>query len=183
MGVQAADLAGGVGFGGGDVNAFEGLQVIDYDDIVDRNEELRLLSVFHEITVWQNATASADGNVAFAVEVSSAPTRNIAGSAPGTGPVDGNVVGGSSSDDTIDIIGRNLFAVAHGPYSDTVNGLGGGGAEGHDQYEATLFPLEFGRFHPRDELFLNGQLTAWNIDDAGVHAKFEGQHVYGVTTV
>jgi hypothetical protein len=43
-----------------------------------------------------------------------------------------------------------------------------------------MFPAEFGRFHPRDELFINGEFRAWNIDDAGIHAAVAGQHVYGV---
>jgi hypothetical protein len=42
------------------------------------------------------------------------------------------------------------------------------------------FPGPLAEFHPRDELFLNGEFLAWNIDDAGVHAEVTFQHVYGV---
>lgn len=189
VGVQASDLTGGTGFGGGDNNEWEGLELIDYDDIVDRNEELRLLGIAHHLAVYVNSTETADGSVAAAVEVSASPSlttttqraaRPTTGALSTTGAGAGNAVGGSDVDDTIDLVGRPLAATGHAPFSDGATGVGGGGSEGMDSQESTLFPAEFGRFHPRDELFLNGRISAWNIDDAGVHVTLSGQHVYGV---
>jgi hypothetical protein len=182
VGIQASDLSGGTGFNGGDTETFSGLELVDYDEFVDRNEELHLLSAEHVLSVYVNSTETADGTVAVSAGVSADPARipsdGVLTSAGNT--VEGNVVGLSQTDDSIDLIGRNLMAVAHAPYTDGSSGTGGGGSAGHDEYDATMFPAEAGRFHPRDELFLNGTIKAWNIDDAGVHAQVNGQHVYGV---
>lgn len=188
-GVQASNLSGTTGFQGGDEQEFEGLELVDYDEIVDRNEELRLLYVAHALSVYANSTETEDGTVAASVEISADPSLTDVGrgatdlgtgSVPGTGKDSADVVGLARSDDTIDIIGRALTAVGTGAFSDTTNGTGGGGAAGHDSYDSEVFPMEMGRFHPRDELFLNGRFASWNIDDAGIHIGVEGQHIYGV---
>lgn len=182
VGIQASDLSGGTGFNGGDTETFSGLELIDYDEIIDRNEELHLLSAEHMLAVYINSTETADGTVAVSMSVSADPARipsdGVLSSASNT--VEGNVVGLSETDDSIDLIGRNLMAVGHAPYTDGSSGTGGGGSAGHDMCDGTTFPAESGRFHPRDELFANGTIKAWNVDDAGVHAQLNGQHVYGV---
>jgi len=182
VGIQASDLSGGTGFNGGDTETFSGLELVDFDEFVDRNEELHLLSAEHVLSVFVNSTETADGTVAVSAGVSADPARipsdGVLTSAANT--VEGNVVGLSETDDSIDLIGRNLMATAHAPFTDGSSGTGGGGSAGHDESDATMFPAEAGRFHPRDELFLNGTIKAWNIDDAGVHAQINGQHVYGV---
>lgn len=185
IGITADDLSGGTGFGGGDSADFEGVQVIDYDEVVDRNEELHLLEASHRLTVYANSTETADGNVAGAVEISASPSRSQvvvrAVSPTQTEELEpGDAVGGSESDDSIDIVGRPLSTVGHAPFSDGASGTGGGGSSGRDSYDGDTFPAEYGRFHPRDELFVNGELVAWNVDDAGVHASISGQHIYGV---
>lgn len=184
-GVTAADLSGATGFDGGDQPGFEGAEILDYDDIVDRNEELHLLSAEHRIDLFVNSTETADGTVLGAFEVSASPSRTDvtteAGAARTADLVTGTtIVGDTGRDDTIDVVGRPLVATGHAPFSDSSTGVGGGGSAGEDTYDSTVFPTEMGRFHPRDELFLNGQFTVWNIDDAGIHAQLTGQHVYGV---
>jgi len=182
-GIQAADLDGGTGFGAGSNEAFtDDEPLIDYDEIVDRNEELRLLSAEHVLDVFVNSTETADGTVASAVAITASPTRTggIGQVSLSTDAVDPPVVGDNSSDDSIDHVGRQLVAVGTGPFSDGSTGVGGGGSAGTDEVETGPLPAEFGRFHPRDELFAVGQFSVWNIDDAGVHAQVSGQHVYGV---
>jgi hypothetical protein len=179
QGVEASNLSGATGFSGGDSFGFSGQEIIDYDDIVDRNEELRLLSAYHALDVWVNSTETADGTVRAQLTVSASPSRTLA-STVGTNTVDGDVVGAEEMDDSIDFIGPIMTAVGTGPFSDGGSGVGGGGSAGEDRWQGHRFPVELGRFHPRDELFCNGYIDVWNIDDAGVHVDITGQHVYGV---
>lgn len=184
LGVEAANLNGNTQFGG-QGEEFEAMELIDYDEIVDRNEELHLLSAQHRMAVYANSTETADGTVAAGVEISADPaftdfTKRIIGVTTTSVAGNGNVVGESETEDTIDLVGRPLVAMGGAPFSDSATGVGGAGSAGEDQYEATVFPAEMGRFHPRDELFLNGRITTWNIDDSGVHVNVTGQHIYGV---
>lgn len=179
-GVQAADLNGGVGFTGEQVSTYEGLELLDYDELVDRNEELVLLEAEHHMTVWQNSTATEDGVTQADVEISASPSGTMTGGIFNNSFDDTVTVGGSETTDTIDLIGRTMVATAHSPFSDTTNGMGGGGSEGTDTVRIEHPPAEMARFHPRDELFLNGSFTTWNIADAGIHVEVTGQHVYGV---
>ena len=185
VGIPAADLGGGAAFTGGEVDTFEGLQLLDYDEVVDRNEELVLLAAYHRLSPEINSTETADGSMRCAVEISaspalSEPTGQAASQADtdisgGTGDFDGV----ANFDDTIDIVGRPLSGTAYAPFSDG-SGVGGGGSADGDQYRLDMAPAEFGRFHPRDELFLNGRTEVDNVDDSGVHLMVAGQHVYGV---
>jgi len=185
VGVEAADLTGTTGFNGGDRNSFEQVEVVDYDDIVDRNEELVLLSARHRLSSYLNSTETADGTVSVAAEISASPsltdvTNRAANPSSGNAFGPDNVMGRRESDDSIDVLGRPMVAVAHGPYTDGASGTGGGGSAGEDLVQLDGAPAEFGRFHPRDELFVNGRIVVWNVDDAGAHASISGQHVYGV---
>lgn len=176
--VAAADLNGTTGTGG-ESDAFEGLELIDYDDLVDRNESLYLLRAEHRLTAYANSTETADGTVRAQVEISASPSRNLP-QGVATGAISSPVIGGNKTDDTIDLIGRPMTAVGHAPFSDGATGVGGGGSAGEDSLVIENIPPEMGSFHPRDELFLNGLFVAWNIDDAAVHLDVTGQHVYGV---
>lgn len=183
IGVAAADLTGGTGFAGGQVLQFESVDVVDYDDLVDRNESLRLLSASHALTVSVNSTETADGTVRGYVEVSTSPSEQVSEAIVNSaldGDVSAGLVGSPDSDDSIDVIGRPLLAVGHAPFSDSATGVGGAGSAGHDQVDVENVPEEIGRLHPRDDLFVNGAIRPWNIDDAGVHIDVTGQHVYGV---
>lgn len=179
IGLEASNSSGGTSFGGGDKPVFQGVELIDYDEIVDRNEELRLLEAQHKIHVYANSTETADGTVQVVAEVKADPSLSSQPDIQGSG-VTGDLVGDAVSDDSIDIIGRPLSATGHAPFSDSSTGVGGGGSAGEDEYTSTVFPAEMGRFHPRDELFFNGQFRIWNVDDAGSHVELSGQHTYGV---
>lgn len=185
IGIPAADLDGTAGFAG-EAATFEGLQVLDYDTVVDRNEDLTLLTANHKMSVFSNSTQSEDGAVVAAVEVSADPSltavTNFAANASQSDIPDSDIVDGQATqDDTIDLLGRPLVAMAGGNFSDTATGVGGAAGEGRDEVYVSMPPAEFGRFHPRDELFLNGKFRVWNVDDAGVHVSITAQHVYGVT--
>lgn len=179
IGIEAANMTGGTGFTGGDNHVVEGIELLDFDDIIDRDEGAQLLTAYHSVSVFQNSTTTEDGTVLGEVEVSATPSRSVIGGV-GTPPLEGDWVGGVDVSDSIDVIGRPLLGVATGPFSDTVNGIGGGGATGEDSYEIDDIPTQVGAFHPRDELFMNASLAAWNIADAGVHILVEGQHTYGI---
>lgn len=182
VGIEASNLAGNTGFQGETVSQFEGLELVDYDEIVDRNERLVLLQAHHALSVYANSTETADGTVAAAVEISASPAVTSVGQVRlSTSSVNGNdYVGSAGLDDTIDLIGRPLAAVGHAPFSDGSTGTGGGGSAGEDQVSVTDLPREMAEFHPRDELFLNGEMEPWNVDDAGIHLIVKGQHIYGV---
>lgn len=184
FGVEAANLSGGTGFGSGDTENFEGALLLDYDDIVDRNERLDLLAAVHALVAFINSTETADGTLGVGVEISSSPSLSSVGNlktAAQDADVDNaNIVGLATNDDTIDIIGRPLQAVAHAPFQDSASGVGGAGSAGRDRTTLDSPPGPIAEFHPRDELFLNGQFDVWNVDDAGVHLNVMGQHLYGV---
>lgn len=182
-GISAADLTGATAFDGGDIGTFEGLQVLDYDDIADRSEHLELIMATHRVVVYSNSTATADGTVKGVAEISTSPSRDIAIGLFGASDIaDSNIVQsvGTDQSDSIDIVGPPLVAVAHAPFSDGASGVGGGGAAGDDTLEHRPPQGRLATFDPRDELFLNGAIEVWNIDDAGVHMDVHGQHLYGV---
>lgn len=183
LGIQAADLTGGTGFSGGQSLTFDGTEVLDYDEVVDRNEELHLLEAQHALMVFANSTSTADGTVSAAAEISASPSRSAAANVitSTTATDDDPVVGAAFEDDTIDVLGRVLHATGHSPFSDSAGGVGGAGSAGEDSVTVEMPPEPVARFHPRDELFLNGELVIWNIDDSGVHLAVQGQHVYGVS--
>lgn len=184
MGVEASNLNGVTSFSG-EANTVEGTVLVDYDDVVDRNESLFLLDAHHRLSTWINSTETADGTVRTYVEVSASPVFELGemrflSTDVLEGDQRGDIVGEAGSDDSIDLIGRPMAATAHAPFSDGSSGAGGGGSAGEDDYVSSIFPAESGRFHPRDELFLNASFESTNVDDAGIHLDLSGQHIYGV---
>ena len=187
---NAGDMDGDTNGSFADGGTFEGVELIDFDELVDRNEALHLLEANHLLVAYLNSTQTADGSVRAAVEISSSPSRQAA--AIEGGPGGENVIDDQTGDvtfvtaaepefsDSIDLVGRPLYAVAHAPFSDGGTGVGGGGSAGQDRYENVNLPEDIARFHPRDELFLNGILEASNVADAGIHLTAAYQHIYGV---
>lgn len=186
-GATAASLEGGTSYGGADQGRVLAGQLLDYDELCDRSEELVLLEAQHRLSCWQNATATEDGSFRVYAEISTAQALELPDVAqvetaefpPGQGGED-NLVGSVDSSDGIDLVGRPLAATAGGSFYNSANGAGGSGSSGEDSYESDYWPGETGRFHPRDELNLNLRFEASNIDDAGVHIDLVGQHLYGV---
>ena len=182
-GAEAADLTGSTGFASGDVVGFEGVQVLDYDDIADRSEHLELIQAVHRVVIYANSTETADGTIKGVAELSTSPTRDIAVDLFNVQDIaDSNigVTAGIDNSDSIDLVGPPLAAVGHAPHSDGGTGTGGGGAAGADTLNHYPPEGRLATFDPRDELFLNGAMEVWNIDDAGAHMDVHGQHLYGV---
>lgn len=183
FGIQAADVGGGTGYAGGDGDQFEGIEILDFGDFCSRNERLELLHAEHLLVAYTNSTQTADGTVRVAAEVSASPGRSPAIHTIGTGDVEseqGTVVGGATTDDSIDVLGAPLIATGHSPFSDGASGVGGGGSAGEARTHLHYPESPICDFFPRDELFVNGNIEVWNVADAGVHGEITGQHVYGV---
>lgn len=179
-GIPAADLTGGTTFQGGDgANTDPGLQVVDYDDVLDRDEEAVLLWGWHQLAAFINSTETADGSLHAAVEISSSPSFSMGRSLAGS-DLQGNFDGRVNTDDDLDVLGRALRAFATGPFSDGASGVGGGGTGDSDEVTLETLPIDMARFHPRDELFVNLVVDVWNVDDAGIHTVTQGQHIYGI---
>lgn len=183
FGIQAADLSGATGFAGGEGDQIEGIRILDFGDFCDRNERLKLLHAEHSLTAYINSTQTADGTVRVAAEISASPSASGGIHTIGTGDVDSSqdlAVGGATTDDTIDVLGKPLIATGHGPFSDGASGVGGGGSAGEDDAHLHYPESPVCDFFPRDELFVNANLEVWNVADAGVHGEVVGQHIYGV---
>lgn len=182
---SALDGAAGANLPGG--ATVEAHPIIDFDELVDRNEELRLLRVQHALMVYSPSTQTADGFVRGTAEFSTASVRQgIDAVRGGTGTPEGDVTGTLEltnpvlDDDSIDLIGRGLMASTGAQFSDGATGVGGGAGQGLDAYKIEGFPHEIGRFHPRDELFLHLSLEASNVDDASIQANVVWQYLFGV---
>jgi hypothetical protein len=164
--------------------AFEGLQLIDYDELVDRSETLMLLTAEHRLDAYANATGLSDGTVRAEIEISASPVTQAAAAVQEDAETP--VIGGSSArarstmDDSIDIIGRPLLDVTQAPFNSTQSGLGGGGSSSGDRTQLRRPPAELAEFHPRDEIFANGFVECSNVDNQAIHADINGYHVYGV---
>lgn len=187
FGIPAGSLTGGTGFEGGQVGRFEGTELLDYDDIVDRHETLHLVAASHRLHAYMNSTETADGTVRASVEVSSSPSADVADDLTGSELVDDTDTDNVEKftfqvSDSIDIIGRPLLVTAHAPFSDGASGVGGAGTAADDTVEVRGLPDQLARFHPRDELFANGTVEVWNVDDAGLHFELSIQHLYGVVS-
>lgn len=167
---------------------FENLELVDYDDIVDRNESLHLLRAQHALVVFARGNAGAPGAVRGTVEISTSPSRQVAGNMGSTtnttlSATQNNLGGGGTrsltTDDSIDLIGRVLEAGAEVVHQDVGSSTASGASRSADRYTADGFPAEVGRFHPRDELFANGVIEADGVD-VEIYAAVNVQHVYGV---
>lgn len=165
---------------------FSGVELVDYDEVVDRNETLHLLRAQHRLSVYANSTATEDGSIRGAVEISTSPALqsvfdlDATERMPISDRTDVRRFNGVSTEDSIDLIGRPLEGQATAPFSDDSTGTSGGGSSGEDSYSLDGFTDPVARMHPRDELFLNGVLEASNITDQAIHMDVVGQHVYGV---
>lgn len=179
-GVTAANLGGATSFTGTRED-WNGLELIDYDDVIDRDEVAVLMEASHMLNVFTNPTQTADGFVmaAAAPMTQEALSDAVILQAPSQ-PLTGDVLADTSVDDTIDVVGRPLMTGTGAQFSDGATGVGGSAAAGTDDYQSDLWPDIIGFFHPRDELFYNGTFRWWNISDSGIHSQIVGQHKYAV---
>lgn len=188
LSVAASNNDGTTGQNGGQSTGFEGVELYSLDSALDRNEEAELIGAWHRLEVFINSTTTADNTFHASVEISSSPS-NLTVRPPlafneieDTGWLagDSNQVinqSGSAAEDTQAVVGPPLSATAIGQFTDTVNGTGGGGHVGVDEWDGVPADPDF---YPRDRVFLNGVLTQWNLANAASHANLTYHHVYGV---
>lgn len=181
--VPAANVAGATGQFYGDDGNFEGVKLYDVDDIMDRHRVGQLRQAHHLLMIQPTGTQTADSAATMSVELSASPSRQVvqkAGSAfEDVTDTQGTViqVEGPKTDDTVDLIGPPLGAMAQGPFTDGTNGLGGGGGPGWDRVESHPIDYELDR---RDEVFVNGSWEVQNLSDGPFTAKLLGQHVFEI---
>lgn len=181
--VAAAQNTGATDQFYGDDTDFEGVLLYDLDDIVDRHAVARVLEAQHALSVQPTGTQTADSATRAIVEISSSPSSSVSFSAPAS---EMGAVGDQSGltvefldrvDDSLDVLGRPLEAMAQGPFTDGTNGLGGGGGPGHDSLETEPHDFILDR---RDEMFLNGAVESQNLTDGPATFSVVGQHVLGI---
>lgn len=188
IGIGSSEVTGDTDASFADEGEFEGFELIDMDEVLDRSESADLLAAAHAITVYGQPIDASPGAVRAAIEVSSSPALQAATAIGGSGAEldsDGLLVQQRQDSlddvktDSLDIIGRVLSAVAYPPHQDTGSSTGGGGSAGTDDFKTEGFPDRMARFHPRDEVYLNGVIEANGVS-VNTYLDVEVQHIYGV---
>lgn len=185
--LEAADVDGTAGPDYPDAVKFEGIQLYDAEELIDRHERAIMLQAAHSLTVYLPSTATADGSIRASVEVSANPSLavahdlNVAQTSPvadqqGSLPADA-LEFELHFDDTRDVLGRPLQSQGGGGFSDGATGVGGsaGNATDSDRFEPVDFDID-----DRDEFYANGAVEVSNTADQGAAAVLTGQHVYAI---
>lgn len=162
---------------------FEGLQLVDFDEVLDRAQVGHVIRHMAQLDCMPTPTQTADGAARAMVQHSFSPanqgTINFSSGAQtddiGTGAV--AIVANAVDNDTADVLGRNLVSIGTGPFSDSATGVGGGG--GSDMDSVDYVPMDV-TVDARDELFLNGVVEISNISDTSVGVATTGYIVLGV---
>lgn len=174
LSVPAADLDGATGQNFGEESRYEGEELYDFEEVLDRDEVGVMLWQAQQIVVYGLSTSTADGTVRGAVELSFSPSESFQFNTGGTTDLDDQTGTGFAIEsgeqffsDTGDVIGRHLQAVGYSPFSDGATGVGGSGGAGIDSWEGPILvdPV----VDDRDSLFHNGVIEAQNVADASVH--------------
>lgn len=184
MTIAAANLDGSVGQTFGQEASFESEPLYSLDtEILDRREVAVLIWAEHRLDVYLKSTATADGTVRAAIEVTTSPDLH-----PSEGVDAPNTVEEQDTGPTIDIdmeieqdaehIGRVLNAVGFSPITDGTNGVGGAGTAGFDTWEGA--PMASPVFDDRDDILMNGFIETSNVTDNAVGVDLTVRHVYGV---
>lgn len=181
----AADLGGQTGQGLGQDATFEGFDVFDVGEVLDRRDIGIPVWCRHQLWAYIGSTQTADGTVRADLEISLSATRKVAQ------PVGDNItdVADTSGDfgvdvnsedflATDDLVGPSLEAVGHGPITDGTNGVGGGGTPGKSEWEGN--PMLPPILDAGDDVFFNGALEHSNVSDAAIHADIDAWWVIGV---
>lgn len=181
--VPASDVGGQTGQTLGQFGNFEGEQLYEIEEIIDRGQVAALLWAHHRLIAYIGSTQTADGTVRASFEVSSSANRTVGRNLQSTddiGDASGNFTIESSQnfDDTADIIGPVLEAVGYGPITDGANGVGGAGTAGFQDWEGPVMVSPV--FDDRDDIIVNGSIAHSNVSDAALHADLETWHVWGI---
>lgn len=171
---------------------YEGIELLDIDEIVDRHEVAHLVWLMAHHSIQSTGQTSTGRQEVFSrQEMSASPTRQAVmdadvGDAGDTiddqEELDADVTGlitATVDTDDADLINRPMFAYHGYAYEDETNGAGGPGSNETD----TIQGVPPGRwdFDRRDELFLNGELYLHGDASATIRVDTEYQLVFGIT--
>lgn len=170
--------------------SYEGVTLLDVDDITDRHEVAHLLLANLRLVLQsEGSTSTGRQEVHVAVEVSASPSRSATIEMTGdeTSIGDQTELQAGISDvqfkqedtDDADLIARPLRAYKGYAFEDETNGPGGPGSS--DMDTAVGPPPGTWDFDRRDELFLNGIFQMHGDASANAHAMLGYQLVFGVT--
>lgn len=184
--IPAADLSGATGQGLGASVSFDGVELYDVDEILDRRDIGVLVWAHHQINVYIPSTETADGFVRGSMEVSTSPERQVAGGigtdnepADQTGTLASGVdMASQDFSDTIDVLGPQLVATGGGQFSDGASGVGGASDGNQDEWEGPV--IADPTLDARDSIFASGNFAVANVDDASVSMDVQVWHVFGL---
>ena len=179
LSVPAADLDGDTSYIFGEESEYEGLELADFGDILDRDEVGIVQWVSHRLDVAIVSTGTSDGTARVAAELSFSPAAS---------PAFTNVRSQGRSDyadqtgvnftiealdpegtitESGDVVGSVLTAYGTQAFSDGATGVGGSGVPGSSEWEGPVMvdPV----VDDRDALYSNGVIEVNNVADAAVH--------------
>lgn len=164
---------------------YEGIQVLDMDDLLDRNEQASLLLAdMYAVPSadWGGDNPDPDFWRHY-IEVGTASVLQKTAAFGDSGDnatisADPDVAVITTEDDSLDLLGRPLRIRGQLHAKDTTNTLGAGGDFVADRVVSS--PAD-PRFHPRDEIFMNVSSRYDNVSGANeVGFNYEFQFVFGV---
>lgn len=168
----------------GEATEFEGVEILDFDRIVDRHEVAHLL--WTSLSFDAEIIGEDDGpaNLRAALEVSADPALQVVTELDTTNAFDDQegvtVVSEQSTDDTADLVVPPVELRASAYFTDETNNTGGGGDNATDDVQGPV-PGSWD-FDRRDELYLNGVMEYHSVGDPDVaHVAVNGSFVFGIT--
>lgn len=174
--------------GGRNVTEYEGVELLDVGEIVDRNEVAFLLHLEVGHSTWMEGTNNEDQYVHSHVELSARPALAAIHNQADAGEtiddqesVAGDMTGVEkiiSSTDDADLLSRPLTSQASRQILDGAGGVGAGGYAEQDQVSGV--PPGRWDFDRRDEIYQNGVLYSDGQAGAGFAAGTDFQMVFGI---
>lgn len=169
----------------GQTGDYEGLELLDFDDLLDRHEVAHLVYMDAHLAVHILQQAQTGNTMARGIhEFNARPSITAAHEAESYSNVatsSGDLTPESSTltDDSADLPVRPLEAVATQAYRDDGNNQVATGAQGWDAVRGPI-PGTWD-FDRRDELYLNGVLEMDNWQAGSFHNSIAGQLVFAIS--
>lgn len=185
--VPANQVGGQTGEQLGQEGHFDGVDLYDLGEVVERDELAYLDKAYHRVVAYVSSTSTEDGTIRAAVGVSTDPEMPDGVDGVGAAGTLSDVEGDYSfmsydqnnpADTDISTVGPTLLAVGFSPFSSNSSGVGGAGTAGTDEWEGS--PSAEGRMDARDDFYFNGTIEQSNVDDAALHVDIVGWHQWAV---
>lgn len=172
-----------------DITEFEGVEIVDLDQLLDRHRIATLVHIDAALHVNAFHFATAINEAAVSVEISASPSRQaayFADTADYEDIADFNVIDGDMDElevyveqnDTVDLPMRPLTAGTSAPFADDTDQHGGGGQDGIDRAQGpTPGDWDFDR---RDELYVNGVVGSSSGFAGSIQAFLSGIMTFSV---